>query len=764
MFVRHTGLVLCLLLAFSLPAQSDTGVIRGRVIDYTTKFPIPGASIRVDGTSIGTICDSAGQFQLTGVPINARYVTCSHVGYQSPVSVAVTPTPKPYRAVLIELIPRAIEGRDITVVKSRRRTTDLRSASATTFTADEIQATTGSIGDINRVVTLLPAVAPSREELLNMLIVRGGNPIENGYVLDNMEVPTISHFPIQGTSAGGITLLNNNFLQHSTMYSGAYPVTYGNKLSSFMDIQYREGNTDGFVGRADVSVSGLRVSGEGPLPERRGSWLFSARHSTMDLLKEELNLFAAPAYTDFQGKLTLDLSSRDRLAFTGIYGFDEFDFSHEQARSENRYFFYYGLAEFTIGMGGVNWLHRIPDRGHTQTSLAISRIHFNLEMEGRGADSISTNHSTESDLCLRNQTVITVAREHELTFGGRFRGSFNDYDIFYFADYNSNRERRPPFDLNRPVDLYETGVFASVSLWPARPFSAEFGTRGDYFSHNKRGYVSPNAVLRYQPAPDIHTSLGWGIYTQPLPALLIGQNEAHEQLRNAEVYHLVAGLDWFLPLKFQVKMETYLKRYNHLPLDVLEPGAFILDEILYDFPYFQNHQQLIADGRADAEGVELTVFRERSQFIHGLISAGYARARYRDLYGQWHERVTDSRFTLSTMLNFELGSRTTFGMRWTYADGTPYTPFHIYASRATGEGILDPRRINALHLPVYNMLYVRLEHRIPIGQSLLTAYASVWNVFDREHITGWTWSSSRRYPLYVLGWGTVPVLGLKVEF
>jgi hypothetical protein len=81
----------------------------------------------------------------------------------------------------------------------------------------------------------LPSVAKVNDQS-NSLIVRGGSPLENAFYIDNIEIPNINHFPTQGASGGPIGVLNVDFINDVNFISGGFSSTFGDKLSSIMDI------------------------------------------------------------------------------------------------------------------------------------------------------------------------------------------------------------------------------------------------------------------------------------------------------------------------------------------------------------------------------------------------------------------------------------------------------------------------------------------------------------------------------------------------
>ncbi|MEX2110808.1 MAG: SusC/RagA family TonB-linked outer membrane protein [Gemmatimonadaceae bacterium] len=77
-------------LAFpTIAIAQATATIRGRVTDVATGAPVPGAQVRVDGTTLGAQTGPDGSYAIAGVPTGALFVSTRRVGY-APERAAVT--------------------------------------------------------------------------------------------------------------------------------------------------------------------------------------------------------------------------------------------------------------------------------------------------------------------------------------------------------------------------------------------------------------------------------------------------------------------------------------------------------------------------------------------------------------------------------------------------------------------------------------------------------------------------------------------------
>ncbi|HVI45009.1 MAG TPA: TonB-dependent receptor [Chitinophaga sp.] len=58
------------------------GSIRGRVVDFETSAPLPGATVQIQGTASGAVTDNKGYYQLNNVPVGAYTLVITFIGYQ----------------------------------------------------------------------------------------------------------------------------------------------------------------------------------------------------------------------------------------------------------------------------------------------------------------------------------------------------------------------------------------------------------------------------------------------------------------------------------------------------------------------------------------------------------------------------------------------------------------------------------------------------------------------------------------------------------
>lgn len=90
-----SALRLCAALLLLVPAAAfaqRSGSITGIVFDGTTKLPLSGAVVRIDGTAVSAATDRTGRFLLSGIPSGERQLVVSYVGHADErTTVKVTP-------------------------------------------------------------------------------------------------------------------------------------------------------------------------------------------------------------------------------------------------------------------------------------------------------------------------------------------------------------------------------------------------------------------------------------------------------------------------------------------------------------------------------------------------------------------------------------------------------------------------------------------------------------------------------------------------
>ncbi|HSG99203.1 MAG TPA: TonB-dependent receptor, partial [candidate division Zixibacteria bacterium] len=576
------GVVVLVVVCLAAPqsATAQTGAIKGQVLDAETMAPVVGATVMIVETQDGTAADASGSFTITDLAPGSYTVRVQSVGYaaQSLTDIIVRSnrsTPVPVRLALSAV---ALEGQ--TVETGYFRDSEEKQTSTIGFSTEEIRRSPGSAGDVSRIMFVLPSVAKVND-MVNNLIVRGGSPHENAFYLDGIEIPNINHFPFRGTTGGAIGLLNVDFIQDVEFSAGAFPATYGNRMSSVMDLQFREGTRDGFDGQLDLNFAGFGAAGEGPIGTK-GSYLVSARRSYLDLLVDAVGIGVAPRYSDYQGKAVYDLSPAHRLSLIGVGSTDFIEFDREDALDIDD--LVYGEYDNYLYAAGVNWRWLWGRSGYSTTSLStLGTRQKSLFYETNTTKLWQRETALERAVQIRNVNHVRLSPSHHVEVGVEGKHRFDDYDTYTAEGTNPAGDTVPPIAYQKNVNADEVGAFVSYTWQAASRLSFTPGVRFDYFSLNENSHVSPRFSASLGLSERTTLTGAAGVYYQPLPLVLLSQHDEHLSLKDPRANHYVAGIRHLLSDDVQLTVEGYFKDYYDSPVDPEQPLLFTADEMVYRY-------------------------------------------------------------------------------------------------------------------------------------------------------------------------------------
>ena len=325
---RASGPCLALLVALCAPSPltaqdtAGTGAIAGTV---TTSAGAPASAVRVCalGTSSCATTDADGAFRIPDLRAG-EYV----LEIIPAEGLPITSDPVPVRAgrdgrVEITLAAPADVQQTVTVSAAAFTVPGEVKTSGFLVQPGEILRSAGALQDVSRYLQTLPGVVVGSNDFRNDIIVRGGSPLENLFVIDNVEIPNINAFANFASAGGTVSMLDAQLIQDVTFLTGGYPAPYINRTSSVLQVAQREGDRRQFRGWTTVGFAGAGAILEGPIGDGKGSWIVSARRSFLDLFTQDLGFGGVPVLYAFNGKAVYDVSDRDRVWVVNVSGIDD---------------------------------------------------------------------------------------------------------------------------------------------------------------------------------------------------------------------------------------------------------------------------------------------------------------------------------------------------------------------------------------------------------------------------------------------------------
>jgi len=745
-----------------LADEIPVGTIKGKVIDAETRTPLPGVSVSILDTKNGSNSDLEGNFTINNVPVGNYSLRFNCIGFEPNVKTDIIVRPKRITFVQATLGVSPVQMNDITVTGGFFQQTEDEPTSSINFSAEEIRRSPGTAGDVSRILMTLPSVAKVND-MVNSLVVRGGSPNENGFFVDNIEIPNINHYPTEGSTGGPISLINADFIQDADFSSGGFSAAYGDRLSSIMNLEFREGNRDEFDGQLDMAFAGLGLTAEGPVNAGKGSYLVSVRKSYLDLLVDAIGTGVAPKYSDYQGKFVYDINPTNKITTLGILGIDYIKFTKED--SEDGGNSVYGTSKGYEGAFGVNWRSLWDGNGYSNTAISYFSTRGQNEFTQTVDDMLLTDaDNMEHTFQVRNVNFYRFHPAFQTEFGFDVKHMGIDYDNYLGPYTDPFGNSTPAYHIDDTFWSQKGGAFVTFTIKPTSRLTLSPGVRYDYFRYNEQGNVSPRFSASYKLDDKTTLTGATGIYYQNLPLVLIAQQEENKDLKSPKAVQYVVGINRLLTDNTRLTLEAYDKEYSDFPLDPSTPSLFVIDEIAYRFGFYFTHEPLNDKGKAYTRGIELTLQKKLQENVYGLISGSWFRSRYQGGDDVWRDRMFDNQYTFSAEGGYKPNNKWEFSLRWIYAGGIPYTPYDLQASAFINRGVVDSTRVNEERYPAYHSLNVRCDRRFNFKGSNLVLYASIWNAYNRKNVGAYYWNEVERKQDVVDQWGLLPVIGMEYEF
>jgi hypothetical protein len=737
---------------------AQTGHLAGRVTDASSTLPMGNVNVIIQELEQGAFTNDKGEYYLTNVPVGSYTLRFQRIGYKPAVQTDVIIRSSRTTSQNMQLQRQMIEIAGVSNTIEYFAATEEEKTSVINFSHEEIRRAPGAAGDVSRIMLSLPSVAQVNDQS-NNLIVRGGNPMENAFIIDNIEVPNINHFPHQGSSGGPIGILNVDFIEDVTFSTGGFSAQYGDKLSSIMQIDFRDANQREFDGQLDFNWAGFGGILEGPL-SKKCSAMLAVKRSYLQYVIDTFDTgsSSAPSYGDAQVKILYQFSPLQKLSFLGILADDHN--APDQENAMDNAMSHFGNQDLYQGTGGVNWKAVWNAQLHSNTSLAYTYNDYDEDFyETYTGDYAIQNRTLEQEYKLRNSNHATLRDNLSLDFGGELKHLYHSYDNWLAETTNATGDTIPALSMNKDVQGTKVGGFISCDYSPLQYISLTAGLRADYFSYNDELNIAPRLSCKWQLSDFTTFNASWGTYYQSLPLLLLAQNSANDELRNPRAIHYIIGMEHLLSADTRLVIEAYQKEYARFPMDESQPGLFILDD-----DFFNNYETLSDEGRALSRGVEFLVQKKLAKNIYGLASATWFRSSYKGLDGTWRDRNYDNQLIVSAEGGYKPTPGWELSLRWIYAGGVPYTPLDVEKSMQNHYGVLDAEQINSQRYPDYHSLNLRVDRRWFFAKTNLVFYASVWNAYGQKNIAEYYWNDEAQKIDEAYQWTFLPIVGVEWEF
>lgn len=749
---------LLILLAILLPAvaYSQKGIIKGKIVNQKNNEPIEFAGVQIEGTTIGVISDEDGSFTFTDVKPGFVRLLVSFIGFETTLSTEIQVQGNQTAYVDVGLIESSVELQEVTVRPNYNIKRIESPISVISVGVQEIEKSAGANRDISKVVQLLPGVGatdPNR----NDLIVRGGGPSENVFYLDGVEIPTINHFATQGSSGGVVGVINPDFVQEISFYTGAFPANRTNALSSVMEIRQKDGSQDRVHTKLSVGASDAAVTVDGPIGDK-STFIVSARQSYLQFLFKAIGLPFLPTYNDFQVKYKYKIDKNNELTFIGLGAIDNMVLNtglQTTGTEEQKYLLSYlptyNQWNYTVGAVYKHFGDKYIDSWVLSRSM-LRNSNFKYQDNDETNDKLSNYTSDEASNKLRFEREYPYMRM-KLKVGAGLN----------YTHYTNNTFRRLfingapqllTYDTN--LDLLGYQIFAQVSdeyIDKRLKLSLGVSMVGNNFNSNMKNPInqlSPRLSGSYEISDRWNFNANIGRYvSQPaLTTMGFKNNDGvfvnrNEQLKYIASDQIVTGFEFMPDNNMRLSVEGFYKHYSKYPFSVSEGLSIASKGADYGEV---GDEEIISTGKGRAYGVEFLFKVLEWNNMNITSTYTFFRSEFTDKNNVYLPSSWDSRHMLNLIGNYKFKNSWNVAMRWRFIGGAPYTPINEELSKdrdawsITNQPYLDYDNFNSLRLANTHSLDVRVDKEFYFDKWVLNLYTDIQNAYNFK---------SQRPPIYI---------------
>jgi len=731
---------------FNVYAQN--GQIKGRVFNASNNEPLAFVSLVIFGMNNNELSDTAGNFAFSGIAPGYYRIAAMSVGFDNALSEEFHVTNARTTYIDIGMTERPFELEQIVVKATNFKQKEESPVSLKSIGVAEIERSPGGNRDISRIIQSLPGVA-SGLSYRNDLIVRGGGPSENRFLLDGIEIPNLNHFGTQGASGGSVGIINSDFLREVDLYTGAFPANQGNVLSSVLDMKLIDSKPDNTTFRAAIGASEIALSTMGPIGKKT-TLLFSVRRSYLQLLFSALKLPFLPTFNDYTLKVKTRFDGKHELTLLSIGSLDKsvLNTDIKSPDEEQQYILAYlpSYDQWTYAIGAVYRHYRENAYGTWVLSRnMLSNEAVKYPNNNENDSPILRYVSRESENKLRYENTARMNGFKMISGAGIEHAKYTN-NIFQKVFIPTNNDTITALQYASSLEFFKFNAFYQLSrsfLNDKLTVSAGFRLDGNNYSNemsNPLRQFSPRTSVSISMSDKVSLNMNAGRYFQQPSFTTLGFRDRTGLLVNKrnniafiQADHLVGGVEFRRTAESRFSLEGFFKWYSKYPFSVNDSVSLASKGADYGV---YGDEAVISTSKGRAYGAEIFYRDVWFGKIMAILSYTLVRSEFDDKQKVLIPSSWDNRHILNLTLSSSFGTNWNAGAKWRFVGGAPYTPYDyerssiIEAYDATGQGYPDYSLYNTGRLKDFHQLDIRIDKEYFFKNWSLTLYLDVQNVYN----------------------------------
>ena len=756
-----------LITAFSFSAFAQpTQIIRGKVVDNESDFPLAGVKIQLFGINdsipdFKILTDLEGNFEIKNVGIGKYRLDAKSSLYEAK-STTITVSSGKESIVQISLIERYQEKEEVVVLARKKNEVinEMALISAQKFSVDETNRYPGSRSDPARMASNFAGVQGA-DDSRNDIVIRGNSPLGVVWKVEGIDIPNPSHFAISGSTGGPVSILNNKILGNSDFFMSAFPAQYGNSNSGVFDLKLRNGNNKRHEFTGQFGFLGTEFMAEGPMSKsKKSSYLIMGRYSTLSLFQQmniKIGTDAVPIYGDLSFKFNWQLKKGGSLSFFGIGGKSQIAIKISDQKKYSTEFYgegdrdqYFGTS---MGVSGLVYKKSLNEKTFIAATVAISydqqNSHHNYLI--RHLDPSDLTITVDSIKPLMGYSFRTTKtsgffsvnhklnKQHLLKAGINFEGYY--FDQLDSINVNYKFENR--WNYKGTAMLIQPFVQWKWRMKENMDFTA--GLHSQYFTaSNSISYVEPRVGWKLNLKNNQSIFAGGGMHSQTQPMYtytyhLQGTTSMHNKNMDfTRSIHSGLGYEKAFKNKLNVRTETYYQYVYNVPVEI-NPSSFSLINMGSGFARFFP-DSLKNTGTGYNYGLEVTVQKYFDKSFFFMFSGTLYDSKYKGSDGILRNSSFNGHYigNLLAGKEFKVSKKQTIslGIKITQAGGKRYGYVDLAKSKAAQDIIYRDSAFNDRQFKDYFRLDFKINWTMNTANATHEIGLDLLNIFNTKNLLG----------------------------
>ncbi len=771
----------------------STAQLKGKILEGKNSEPLTGAVVFDPQTGIGTTTNSQGKYELD-LPTGDHTLQVSFMGYEvlnQKIKLIESGTAN------FELFEESHNLDEVTITgdDTKASKSQMSMVKVNSRILKELPVLMGE-ADIIKSMVMMPGVQ-SVGEMSSGFNVRGGNNDQNLILMDGAPVFNTSHL------FGFFSMINPDAVKDVTLFKGGIPASYGERISSIMDVQLKEGNTENIKFYGGIGLINSRFTLEGPFAKKKKStFLIGGRTTYSDwIMRQSKNaqfLNSVAHFYDINGTLNLALGTNNNLKLMGYVSNDVFNLNSNSL--------------YTYGniIGSANWKVNISKKLISNLNLAYSKYDFKLNQQDPNVKEDDYTLATGLEYGSMKYILSWLPNDkHRINSGFQTIG----YKIYPGEITPSGSPSNINTETVANERSIELGAFIDDDIDLSASTAINIGLRYARFMS-----MGPTTVLKYDPAQTINSGSvidstvfgNWEtakIYQGLEPRLSFkfnlnsGGSVRLSYQRMHQFMNQISNTSVMSPADFWKSSDSHIKPlvsdqfaiglFKTPKKGLFETSAEVYYKKLQNLLEYKNGAVLVMNHHIEADiinadgysyGFELFA-KKNSGRLNGWVSYTYSRTMRQTDNNfpdevindrKYYPSVYDKPHDLSTVLNYQISRRWRFSGNFVISSGRPITlPEQKYDFE--GKQVVYYSERNKYRMPPYH----RADVSITLDQNLRRRRMwkgswtfSIYNLYGRKNPYSVFYrkdasiqqASKTQYSIYKLSAIGVPVPSITYNF